>query len=155
MSHFEFTLPGNHIPLLNAGCPGASAPRGPASICRFTFHQRKPERAALPAATAPGIWRDTPANCICRKIKSRCSQLATTRGRGRAKCLPGERSRAGRETGDSTVGRSTSLLGAASMRSAPGARSLPGRGLRLQPESPQPGTAPSAIKRRFTHFQRC
>lgn len=128
MSHFKFTLPGNHIPLLHAGCPGASGPRGPTSICQFTFYQHNPQPAALPAAH---LSRDpegrtlTPANCICRKINLRCAQLATMRGRVRAKCLPGERSRAGcpagRETDDSTVGRSTLPLRADSVHSAPGA----------------------------------
>lgn len=151
MSHFKFTLPGNHIPLLHTGSRGFQNPP----------HQHT---LALPPSTsttlAPQLCRDpqglalTSANCVCRKIKKKnnksevCSADNNARPCWSQACV---RAWAGRG-GDGSQREAAPWRCAESGHSASAScSSVPAAVTRAA--TPPRATAPTAIKRRFPHFQ--
>lgn len=173
-------LPTDSVSVRPAGKPRSSAERRPArgfspprasDVCQFTPHQQNPEppRSRQPAAEGRA---GPPANRVGWRINVRCAQLATMRSCVRAKRLPGQQSRAGCPQGRKPVIRQSAeapCRSADARHPAPGAPQLlrtvsltagAGGGLRGRPRSPPPaspptGTAPTAIERRFTPWQRC
>lgn len=146
MSHFNFTLPGNHIPLLHADCFQNPTHQQALALSPSTSITLAPRLSRGPEGRAV-----TSASCICREIDLRCAQLTTMRGRAGAK-------RAAEPGGEGTrrFRGGKQHLGAAltpGILRAPAARhSVPAAVTRAA--TPPTATAPTAIKRRFSHFQR-
>lgn len=133
-------LPADSASARPAGKPRSSAERRPArgfspprasDVCQFTPHQQNPETAALPAASAGGTRRSASKP---RWLENKCAVRSASNNaelrQGQASAGPAEPSRlpTGKETGDSTVSRSTLPLGRCQ---APRARRAPAAPHRL------------------------